>query len=456
MRREKALKNIFFSLLLELVTIFSGFIVPRLIISRFGSETNGLLGSISSFVGYITLLQSGVGSVVKAALYKPLAEKDRESLSVITSTAEHFFQKIALLTMAYLCALAVLFPTAIAPGWEPAYSASLVFIIGISTAAQYFLGITWQMLLEADQRSWVYSVVQIGSVLLNTVLTVLLVEAGCSIHIVKGASAAIYVLRPLALRAYARRHYRIEGHRPPNNALIRQRWDGFTQAIAYFIHSKTDVFVLTLFYNLSAVSVYTVYAMVNAGLSSIISAVDKATRAAFGNIIALREEKTLGDTFRGYHTLIHLVSTVFFATAAVTVTSFLGIYVKGVTDAEYIQPLFGLLIFTAEYIYCLRTPYNSIVFAAGHFRETKGPAVLEAVINLTLSILLVRRLGLVGVAIGTLAGMTCRTIGFIRYLHRHILHLRYLDQLRRYAVSALAYGSSLLLLSRLRLAAENY
>ena len=69
MRKKKAIINIIFSLLLQLVTVISGFIVPRLFIGKFGSEVNGLVNSIGSFVGYITLLQSGVGSVVKASLY---------------------------------------------------------------------------------------------------------------------------------------------------------------------------------------------------------------------------------------------------------------------------------------------------------------------------------------------------------------------------------------------------
>ena len=58
MRKRKAIINIIFSLLLQLVTVVSGFIVPRLFIGTFGSEVNGLVNSIASFVGYITLLQS--------------------------------------------------------------------------------------------------------------------------------------------------------------------------------------------------------------------------------------------------------------------------------------------------------------------------------------------------------------------------------------------------------------
>ena len=80
MRKKKALINSAFSILLEIITMISGLILPRLIIRIYGSEVNGLISSITSFIGYITLLQSGVGTVAKAALYKPLADKDHDKL----------------------------------------------------------------------------------------------------------------------------------------------------------------------------------------------------------------------------------------------------------------------------------------------------------------------------------------------------------------------------------------
>ena len=70
MRSKKALKSVIASLFLELIKIICGFIAPIMIIDAFGSEVNGLVSSITQFLAYITLLESGVGPVIKAALYK--------------------------------------------------------------------------------------------------------------------------------------------------------------------------------------------------------------------------------------------------------------------------------------------------------------------------------------------------------------------------------------------------
>ena len=89
------LLNTFSSLLLQVVTIINGFIIPRLILSHFGSETNGLVSSLNQFLNYVSLLEGGLNSVIMASLYKPLAKKDNEKVSSIVTTSTRFFRRIS-------------------------------------------------------------------------------------------------------------------------------------------------------------------------------------------------------------------------------------------------------------------------------------------------------------------------------------------------------------------------
>ncbi len=463
MRKKKAFINTVFSIVLEIVTVISAFILPRLFIGTFGSEVNGLVSSITNFIGYIILLQSGVGTVAKAAMYKPLAKKEHENLCIVVKTVENFFRKIAIITVIYILLLGFLFPTIITPeAGSFVYSFSLVIIIGISTAAQYFFGITHQMLLEADQRSYVYSIIQILTVIFNTVISVILIKAGYSVQIVKLGSAILFVIRPLVLSIYSRRKYNINDHVPIDNSLIKQRWDGFAQAIAYFIHSRTDIFVLTIFarllpdISLSLVSVYSVYALVTTGLNSFVRAIERAVTSALGNIIALGERENLIRAFRVYNNFMHIICTAIFATASITIFSFVEIYVKGVTDAEYIQYAFGYIIIAAEYLYCLRSTYTSVIYAAGKFRETKVSAEIEAGLNILVSVILVSRYGLIGVAIGTFVAMAYRTVSFIMYLHKEVLDLNYWGEIKRYLITAFSYVAPIMAFSYVRTDINDY
>ena len=95
---------------------------------------------------------------------------------------------------------------------------------------------------------------------------------------------------------------------------------------------------------------------------------------------------------------------------------------KGVTDANYIRPLFGYLLVISEFIWAIRMPYSSITLAAGHFKETRKGAWVEAISNIVISIILVIKFGIVGVAIGTLVAMLIRTIEFIYHTNKYILN----------------------------------
>ena len=89
-RTAKIKINAIVSLLYQLVTIGCGFILPRLILSTFGSSYNGLTSSITQFVSCVTLLSAGIGGVTRAALYKPLAEKDNKTISIVIKTTQAF------------------------------------------------------------------------------------------------------------------------------------------------------------------------------------------------------------------------------------------------------------------------------------------------------------------------------------------------------------------------------
>ncbi|MBP3208712.1 MAG: sugar isomerase, partial [Oscillospiraceae bacterium] len=108
---HKKLKyNTISSLVFEIVTIICGFILPRLIIGQYGSAVNGLVNSITQFIGIITFLDFGVGKVVQSALYKPLAENDTKKISEVVASARKFFHRIAMIMALYVCVLLVVYP----------------------------------------------------------------------------------------------------------------------------------------------------------------------------------------------------------------------------------------------------------------------------------------------------------------------------------------------------------
>ena len=68
---KETLLNVISNLLLQMVNVITWFVIPKLILENFGSNVNGLVSSITQFLGYISLIEGGVSGVVIASLYKP-------------------------------------------------------------------------------------------------------------------------------------------------------------------------------------------------------------------------------------------------------------------------------------------------------------------------------------------------------------------------------------------------
>lgn len=438
------------SLLLQLVSTVCGIILPRLFITGYGSAVNGTISSVTQFLSFIVLFEAGVGGVVRAALYKPLSDNDNAKISSVIKAADIFFRKIALIFVAYTIVVAVVFPLIIDRSFDFYYTFTLVLIIAFSTFTQYYFGLSCQIILNADQRRYIYSLLQVFTVTLNTVVVVILIKSGASIHIVKLATALIYTIRPLVLRLYVKLHYHTDPHAIPDKSALDKKWDGFGHHTAFFLHSNTDVAVLTVAASLTNrltiadISVYTVYYTIVAGMKNLVSAVSSGIEAAFGNMIAKGETEALKKNFRLYEFISFALSTVTFTCVGILLVPFIRIYTSGVTDASYNQPLFAVIITLAEAVYCIRIPYNNVTLAAGHYHETRNGAFIEAGINIALSFILVFPLGLCGVAVATLVAMLFRTVQYAVYLSSNILHTNISVFIKRCIVSTVCAALSIL------------
>ena len=420
-RKRKLTLNTVTSLLYQITAIVCGFILPRLFLTHYGSAVNGLVSSITQFLGFISLCELGVGSVVQSALYKPLANNDERSISEIVKSAENFFRKIAIILLIYTIALMGFYPLITIGEFDYLYTLVLIFVISISTFAQYYFGITYKLLLNADQLGFINYSVHIITLILNTLVCIVLMKHNASIQIVKLSTSLIFLIQPLTLAFAAKRRYRIDRKIELHGEPIKQKWNGLAQHIAAVILNNTDTVVLTLFSTLENVSIYAVYYLVVNGVKQIVTSLTSGIQAMFGNMLAKGETDTLNKSFQIFEWLLHTTVTLVFSITGALVVPFVRVYTSSVNDANYIVPLFAILITFAQASYCLRLPYNIMVLAAGHYKQTQWSAITEAVLNVVVSIVLVFKFGLIGVAIGTLVAMLYRTVYFALYLSKHII-----------------------------------
>ena len=443
-------------LIYQMTTIICGFILPRLILGHFGTEVNGLVNSITQFLGIIAFLELGVGAVVQSSLYKPLSDNDDIAVSKVITSADKFFRRLGYVLAIYVIAMLFYYPYLVKQNFSFTFTATLIIAISIRSFAQYFFGIVNRLLLLADQKAYIQYIAQTLAVITNTLGCYTLIAFDCSVQVVYGMTSVIFFLQPLAIHLYIKKHYTLNRKIYYDVEPIKQKWNGIAQHIAAVILTGSDTVILTVFSSLVNVSIYTVYYLPMSGSRLIIMSMISGIMALIGNLWAKQDLKELRKVFAWTEWLIHTGTTLIFTLTAVLIVPFVQVYTHGVSDANYIQPLFGILLVAANSGHCLRLPYNIMILAAGHYKQTQHNYVIAAVMNIAISIIAVKQFGLIGVTLGTLAAMVYQTVWMAWYNSKNFIQWPMHNFFKQMAVNAVSAASIFIVTSYFTLTGVSY
>lgn len=446
-RTKNATLNILFAIILQLVTFVRGLILPRIIIPAYGSDINGLVSSITQFLTYISLLEAGVGTIFRSSLYKPLADGDTDKVSGVINEQKRFYRKIGLVFVFYVIALCFIYPLIAKTKISTEYIVSFILILSISTFAEYFISLPYVSLLSADQKVRISYIVSIVYTIVNILVALFWVWLKADIRLIYLSMCVIGLLRPLFYWLYVKKHYNLSKTAAPDASALKQRWNGMVHHVSYYVHTNTDSAILTIFVGTAMVSVYNVYGAIIFGMERLITSVSAGTAAGIGNVLVGGDKKTIDRTVDLFEFVQSAATTVLFTITALMIMPFIKLYTANMTDVNYIHPEFGYVLVCAEAIYCFRCIYSTISTNANKFKETQLGAILECVVNLVLSLILTLAcgMGLLGIAIGTLAGMFVRYLAEVLFLSENVINRSVLKAFKSLLVNACIAAVSILI-----------
>lgn len=420
-RTQKAFLNMSTSLVSQIVSIICGLITPRLILTNFGSTYNGVTASATQFLGMLNILTLGITGATRVALYKPLAENDNLTVSRLMKASKQYMRKVSTCVVAYIAVLCIVYPLVSKNDLTWAQNVVLILIVGITSLANYLFGVNNTILLQASQSNYVTNIADIIKIIINTICTAVLIWVGCSIYTVKLGSSLIYFVVPLVISIYIHRKFSLTNDCEPLETEGKSRKAVAAHSVANIIHDNVDLVTLTFFVDAKMISVYTVYNTIVSKIKMLLRVFTSGMEAAFGDMWVKREYSTLAKSFKTYEYMMFTLTTIIFSCVGVLLLPFVRVYTLGVNDINYILPTFAALITMAEGIYCIRQPYMTLVYATGSYEQTKKVAVVEAGINLTLSIVLVNIIGISGVVMATIiANIFCTSL-FVYFTSKNIL-----------------------------------
>ncbi|MDD4320859.1 MAG: hypothetical protein PHH31_04820 [Acidaminococcaceae bacterium] len=408
----------------QIIVMLAGFIVPRVMLTSYGSEVNGLVSSITQFIAYFNLVEAGLAGAAIYALYKPLADEDHKAINGIVTAAKKFYTQSGYIFISLTIGLAIIYPMLVkSDAVTPLNVGLLVLILGVNGALEFFTLAKYRAMFSADQRTYVISIASIVYIVAETLIIVLL-AGHVNIVVLRFVALFSIFLRSLILLFYARAKYKyLDFREKPNFAALNKRWDALYLQILGAIHTGAPVIIITFMLNLIMVSVYSIYNMVIAGIGGILGIFISGLSASFGDVIARGEQKTLQRAYGEFEFAYYSLLAVVYSIAFITIMSFIRIYTSGITDVNYDLPIIGFLFVLNGLLYNIKTPQGMLVISAGMYKETRWQTTIQGAIAVIGGVFLAPFFGVAGVLLGSIFSNIYRDIDLMFFIPRNLTKL---------------------------------
>lgn len=411
MRLELAGKNIKYATITYLLKIALQFVVRLVFVHQLPVEYLGINGLFTNLLAMLSLAELGVGTAIVYSLYKPLAEKDTETVNALMRLFQKAYTGIGLfIIVAGICVLPLL--DWFIKGNAVAAIHWFYIIFLLNTSVSYFYSYK-RSLLIADQKQYINSIYQNGGQIALAVLQIMallfypsywlyiilmmLVTVGENFAVAKKADAVYPFLQAKAVKKL---DVGIKKTIIKNvKAMVAHKIGG----MAVF---STSNLILSKFVGLASVGLYSNYYLVISAVNSFAGQFFASVTASIGNLIVLESSQKKADIFKVTEFIVAwqamIVSGGFYVLFNPLIELWLG------KRFLFDEVIVNWLIVNFYLMY-MRKAVLAFHDASGLYWNDRYKPLAEAVINLIASVYFTIHYGVIGVIWGGIIStlLTC-------------------------------------------------
>lgn len=404
-RIQKLKKNIIYGYASSIISVILGFISRTVFIYILNESYLGVYSLFTNVLGVLSFADLGLGTAMNFALYKPVADDDKNTIKSLMLFYKKSYRKIAgVITIIGIGIIPVLQFIVKDPGdVGNIYVYYLIFLF--NTVSTYFVSYKFA-LVNAEQKNYVITRIDmiVNTINLTINIIVLLIFKNFLIYLL--SSSIILLFRAMFLSFYLNKEYpylmekdvlelsqtQIAPIKKNVNALIFHK---FAEVAIY----QTDNIIISSFINVTTVGRIANYNILITSVNTFIHMIFNSATSSFGNLVAEGDLIKNLKTFKIYNFInfwIYGFSSISFY---LLLTPFITLWIG---DSSLIDGWSVFLICVSNYFLGQRTSFLNFKTAFGQFYDDKYAALIAAIINLVVSVVMVNLIGLPGIYIGTL------------------------------------------------------
>lgn len=406
-------RNSFFNFLANtgstVINIILSFICRTVFIAMLGKTYLGVNGLFSNILSVLSLAELGIGGAMIFHMYEPVAKEDHKATRELMNLYKRLYAMVALvIAVAGVCLtpfLGYLIKDQNDTGLGMDYLTIVYLLYLFNTVSSYFFCYK-RSITEAHQKAYInvgvgscIQIVQFIVQILVLVLTknfiaYLLVQIACNV-------LTNILTAYLADRLYP---YMKEDRKslPPKETrkhIYKHVGAMFLHRLGDVVVNNTDNLIMSAFVGLGSVGIYSNYLLIETSINTALNGVFGAFTASVGNLGATENKE---HVFRVYK-VINFLGFVLYGYCTIAFLVMYNPFIEVWAGADYLFPMSIVLIMEMNfYVRGMRKATLTFRDAMGLYWYDRYKPIFEVIINLVVSLVLVMKIGVAGILLGTL------------------------------------------------------
>lgn len=422
MRKKNSIKNFLTTFFPFVVVALFGFIRIKFYLFGLGEEISSLNQVFNNLFAYLAIAESGIGLFISQKYYKLLVDKNYDEINKNFKASKVFFSVLGFFVILIGFIISFFLKNITNNSLNLGYMQLVFFIFLLRNSIDFFT-FSPKMVINSDQKMFK----------INLYINLLkVVEYLSEIIMIKLGFDFIYVLIPsVFIRAIFnllinRKIYKLYPWLNPKVKFEYKKLKGTSnimyQKVSGLVYNNTDTLIVSYFLNPLMVIVYSSYNFISKYISDVTYMLITAVQPSLGNVLFSENKTDSFKIFKQINIIFLFIASLSSILLAVLINPFISLWIG---NKYLINEIGKYLIVLILFLNISKRTIIVMKDNLGLFKETRNVIIFETVFNLLFSILLVKKIGINGVLLGTLISTTLTTFWYIpKYIYNNYFDLK--------------------------------
>lgn len=404
-----------------LLNAILGMVEVSLFLKYYGSTVNGLIQTGNQVLNYVALIEAGLSAAFLYKMYKPMADNDYRSLSGLYVGFRKSMSHVVNMMLLVSIIVSGIYPLLIKSSNLGYFNMLSIFILlSFKVILPYKVTMVPKYMIVLKEQKYKAEFIsgfsRAGTYMAEILLLVIAsrLKFDMPIQLLLLCTVGISLLTGIWFEFSMRKLYgnSINNNAEPNITPNKMSKDILVHNISRMVFSSTDNIIISTLGTLDAVTIYSSYNMIVGQVTELAQKFMDGATASMGIKIAHHDDNSYNvyrEMISGSLWLGGILCTVF----AIMINDFIDLWIGSqYCVSEFNTLLFAMVLYCGIILPCVQVARN----ACGLYKESRNFTVLQAALNLGITIALVPNLGITGALLGTVIARIAITIPCNYYL----------------------------------------